>query len=200
MTFDSNILSLRANSTSWFILAVVLTGLCTGAVLVAPRDLARGESAAEIYTSLIVCFAMGVPMIIFALRRSLRLRRAARESADATLILGPEGLEYRHPDSPVSVAWSDVIDPLEAASHIRRRDGGGSLLLIRTDAPALSKSSRRGVRKAHRLGILAPTCLPEVIHIPLRFLKARKPDTIQKEAARLWLENTTGNNFQTVTE
>lgn len=177
-------------------LAVVLTGLCTGAVLVAPRDLARGESPVEIYTALILCLIMGLPMIIFALRRSLRLRRAARENPDATLILGPEGLEYRHPDSPVFVFWSDIIDPLEAASHIRRRDGGGSLLLIRTDAPTVTKSTRRRVRKAHRLGILAPTCFPEAIHIPLRFLQARKPDTIQKEAARLWLENRTGSNFR----
>lgn len=196
MIFNSNIRSLRANSASWIILAIFLTGLCTGAIIVAPRDLARGESPVEIYTSLILCWIIGLPMIIFALRRAQRLRRAAGENADVALILSSKGLEYRHPESPVSVAWSDIINPLEAASHIRRRDGGGSLLLIRTDTPTLSKSTRRGVRKAHRLGILAPTCLPEVIHIPLRFLKAGKPDTIQKEAARLWLENSTGRNFR----
>lgn len=196
MIFNSNTLSLRTNSTSWIALAVVLTGLCVGAVIVAPRDLARGESPVEIYTALIVCFLMALPLIIFALRRSQRLCRAVRESADVALTLGPEGLEYRHPETPVSVAWSDIIDPLEAASHLRRRDGGGSLLLIRPDARTLSESTRRRVRKAHRLGILAPTCFPEVIHIPLRFLKAKEPDTIQKEAARLWLENKTGRNFR----
>lgn len=168
------------------ILSVVLTGLCTGAVLVAPRDLARGQSPVEIYTSVILCLVIGIPMIIFALRRSLSLRRAARDDAGTALILGSEGLEYRHPDCPVSVTWSDIIDPLEAATHIRRRDGGGSLLLIRKDAPALSRSTLRRLRKAHRLAILAPTCLPGVTHIPLKFLGAKKPDMIRNEAAKYW--------------
>ncbi|MCZ0814275.1 hypothetical protein N5A93_18820, partial [Roseovarius sp. EGI FJ00037] len=78
-------------------------------------------------------------MIIFALRRSLRLRRATREDGEVALILSPEGLEYRHGENPVSVAWSEIIDPLDAASHLRRRDGGASLLLIRKDVAALSR-------------------------------------------------------------
>ncbi|MGM0743069.1 MAG: hypothetical protein ACQEVT_16000 [Pseudomonadota bacterium] len=151
-----------------------------------PRDLARGEDPAGTYTAVILCFALGVPMIIFALRRSLRLRRAAREDGEVALILSPEGLEYRHGENPVSVAWSEIIDPLDAASHLRRRDGGASLLLIRKDVAALSRPVLRRLRKAHRLAILAPTCLPGAIHIPLRFLKARTPDMIRNEAARYW--------------
>jgi len=36
------------------------------------------------------------------------------------------------------------------------------------------------------LAILAPTCLPEAIHIPSWFREARTPDMIRNEAARYW--------------
>lgn len=186
IVFKPNVHSLEANSKSWMTLAIVLAILCAGAALTLPGELARVEDPVETYSAFILCQALGIPMIIFSLRRSLRLRRAAREDADVTVVLSPERLEYHHPASPVSVAWSDIIDPLDAASHLRRRDGGASLLLIRKDAATLSRSTLRRLRKAHRQAILAPTSLQGAIHIPLRFLDAKAADTIRNEAARYW--------------
>ncbi|MCZ0813170.1 hypothetical protein N5A93_13070, partial [Roseovarius sp. EGI FJ00037] len=67
------------------------------------------------------------------------------------------------------------------------RDGHACFLLVKHEPDqSYTKDRTLSLRKAHRLAILAPTCLPGAIHIPLRFLKARTPDMIRNEAARYW--------------
>ena len=180
-TFRPNTQSLLSHSSGWVKISVVLSALCIGILLVPPAD-----DPVETYTALIMCFVIGVPMIVFAFNRSRRLRQAAAGESDVELLLSREGVEYRHPEDSIAMAWSEIIDPLDAASHIRQRDGGASLLLIRKNAGQVSRRSLRALRRAHRLGILAPTCVAEGVHIPLRFLNANAHDTIRNEAASCW--------------
>ncbi len=160
-TFRPNTQSMLSHSAGWVKISVVLSALCIGILLVPPAD-----NPVETYTALITCFVVAVPMIVFGFNRSRRLRRAASVESDVELVLSREGLEYRHPQDSVAIDWSEIINPLDAASHIRRRDGGASLLLIRKDAGQVSRRSLRALRRAHRLGILAPTRVAEGVHIP----------------------------------